>query len=920
MSTFLRCCSVGVIFVSSISAIQLRNASAQGVKNPGPPLVEEDQEQILSYWTAAGGWHSELQLRNNLPVQDLTVTPVIRSADGSEVPLPPTTIKPQEVQSIDLGVALNTYAPQLIGGFGSVALRYRASDNRNLYAAIMVHDTGHPIAFHIDASGESAAYDAGSREGIWWLPSESAKDILVLTNQGKRPLEVVLSISDASGKEVREQLSLSPRQTSLYSVRQFVNSGHLAGSYGGIRVRALNHGGSLDTLHAVYDETAGFSALLKMFDREPSASVESRDFARTGLWTLRAPMLALSYPDPSLNFPAGTVLQPQIFIRNAADRRVTANLRFVWRKGEVTGKAAGPKVVLRPNETRRIDVGALQNGGPLPLDAQWASVILTSDGPPDDLSAVTASYDATLRYGAQTPFSDQLASKWAGGQWEVDSMHDSIITAGNGGTKADTAEFTIFYNRGQNHYDMEKTLQPDEQMWINVGKLIRDQIPDKNGKTLPSDLTSGSYRFRDLTSPAVGSLFEGKVIYDKSFGHVAYGCAACCAQRAPYLTYNPFFTMMGPGLTNGVEAADTCGGIDDLSIDFYNWNTANQAVATTTKAGTHTGISIGSTTSSTSGYKLTTNGRNGCYETPAAPSGPTDVVPKVTFDPTFSGIAQGSNQNVNVTLSGASTSSTPITLTLKTTSGTGVAIFVSGGTIASGGASTQISSNTQLIIKGVTSSSTAGNIKLDATIPNEGTATEDATNPFTFSVVSVSLSLQTSGPPTLGNVNFPFANLGVQVDYGYPPGYSSCPAAFQVTGAVTPSNYPGPIFLRRTVLGGMAYQDPGSTVVATVTQKDDTSDPTLETQSGGKIYDLDAPAEAFKNMPVGDTIRYRLNFDEYAVLGTSTSTTKVSAQDLNFFIRTSCRLASSTSVVLDTTYAGDNQIGAGSTKTSDNLQ
>lgn len=38
-----------------------------------------------------------------------------------------------------------------------------------------------------------------------------------------------------------------------------------------------------------------------------------------------------------------------------------------------------------------------------------------------------------------------------------------------------------------------QTLQPDEQMWMDVGKLIREHIPDKNGNVLPADLTSGSY-------------------------------------------------------------------------------------------------------------------------------------------------------------------------------------------------------------------------------------------------------------------------------------------------------------------------------------------------------------------------------------------------------------------------------------------
>ena len=60
------------------------------------------------------------------------------------------------------------------------------------------------------------------------------------------------------------------------------------------------------------------------------------------------------------------------------------------------------------NETRRIDVAALQAGGTLPKDANWASVTLTTNGLPDELMAVAASYDKTLQYGAQTPFSDGI--------------------------------------------------------------------------------------------------------------------------------------------------------------------------------------------------------------------------------------------------------------------------------------------------------------------------------------------------------------------------------------------------------------------------------------------------------------------------------------------------------------------------------
>jgi hypothetical protein len=90
--------------------------------------------------------------------------------------------------------------------------------------------------------------------------------------------------------------------------------------------------------------------------------------------------------------------------------------------------------------------------------------------------------------------------------WEYDPYHSSIITAGNGGTKPTQMAFTIFYNQGTQRYDLEQTLQPDEQMWIDVGKLIREQVPDKNGIVLPNTLTSGSYQLRDLTNKAIGSL------------------------------------------------------------------------------------------------------------------------------------------------------------------------------------------------------------------------------------------------------------------------------------------------------------------------------------------------------------------------------------------------------------------------------
>jgi hypothetical protein len=562
-----------------------------------------DQEQFVHYWTTEARWRSELQLRNDLAAGDLIVTPALRAPDGTETLLAPVTIKPQEIKMVDLETAIMGSAPQYVGTYGSVVLRYHSPSSRNLFAMLMIHNIGHSIAFHFDATGEDPDPKPGSREGIWWLPNDTATDYLVLTNQSSTPLQLDLSLYDSTGREAKQRITLAARATNRLSVRQLLHTTGLSGTYGGIKIFAAAHAGSLDSLHILFDETVSFSALLKMFDQTPGTTLHERDYAHTNVWTLRAPMLALSHPDPALAFPEGTILQPQLFVRNTLAKPADVSLRFNWRNASATGKAAGLSFGLGPYETRRIDVAALQGAKVLPQDATWTSVILTTNGLPDEIVAVAASYDETLRYGAQTPFSDQLAFHWVGSLWEYDAQHNSLITAGNGGTKPLQAAFTIYYNQGTQKYELEQTLQPDEQMWIDVGKLVREHVADKNGSTLPADLTSGSYEFRDLTNRGIGNLFEGKVVYDKTYGHVTYGCGGCCGYTSPKLWYDPLGIPFSQTSPNGVEALNNCySSWDDVSDSFYGvWNTANTSIATVNYYGIHTGVAVGSTSSCTSG-------------------------------------------------------------------------------------------------------------------------------------------------------------------------------------------------------------------------------------------------------------------------------------------------------------------------------
>jgi hypothetical protein len=139
---------------------------------------------------------------------------------------------------------------------------------------------------------------------------------------------------------------------------------------------------------------------------------------------------------------------------------------------------------------------------------------------------------------------------------------------------------------------------------------------------------SASYEFRDLTDTGIGNLFEGKVIYDKTYGHVAYGCASCCGYYPPVvLTYDPFGIPLSDTFLNGVSAYDYCA--DMMSIVdgnfYYNWGTGDTSIATVDGYGTHTGVGVGSTSSGTSGT-LTSQGGRSCPLRPQAPRGTANVV------------------------------------------------------------------------------------------------------------------------------------------------------------------------------------------------------------------------------------------------------------------------------------------------------
>ncbi len=628
------CCSLLRFLLAAVS-VYAGTAFAQSpegpsVETPVPASVVahfsqlKDYEQHAVYWTAEPGWRTELQLRNNLPARDLTVTPALRAADGQETTLSPVTIKPNDVVSVDLSQVLVQQAPKLIGAYGSVILHYRAPVVRALYAAVMIMVEGRPIEFHLDPFFPQDSWQQGSQESIWWLPRDSVSDYLVLSNTADSKLNAKLILFDSTGKAWQQKLSFAPRQTQRFSVRSLVQHAGLAGSYGGIKIDMASGAGYFDAAHFLFDELGGFSALMKMFDHNPQEGIPQRTLPGMKEWSTRAPMLALSNPDPALRLPAGTTLQPKVFVRNTSGKSFTAQIRFNWWSEAGTGRGKPMELPLKPYETRLLDIAALQSQKVLPSDAHWAAMIISGPMQPNDVIAIAASYDSTGRYGAQTPFSDQLNSSMAAGKWVADSLHDSIITVGNGGIESARAQLTFYYHGGQDKYQVEQTLGPDEQMWLDLGKLIRDQVAGKDGKTIPPEVTSGVYEIKDLSHVVLGPLYEAKLIVDKTNGHAFYGCYECCGNDGADMGVVPVNVFVNGTLGQTVWSVSTCdGGHVNITSAMTSWWTNDTSIATASNAQIH-GVAAGSTDNLAEG-EISVSGFRVCSQMEGKPSAGTNV-------------------------------------------------------------------------------------------------------------------------------------------------------------------------------------------------------------------------------------------------------------------------------------------------------
>ena len=558
------------------------------------------------------------------------------------------TLASEEVTSINLQQAVAQMAPELVshvGSFGSAVVRFAGLNDRNVFAASMVYVEGHPIDFHFDG------YDAASNdgyfkgfEGIWWLPAGTSTDFLIVSNPSRKPVIGTLGLTSASGITKQSTLTLGPLQTARIDIREALGSS-ADSDMGGLTLTFPNNEG-ISASQIVFDEVTGLAAIMKLFERDKDESVQAH--------VLRAPMIALRQPDAALAYPKDTVLNPRLFLRNAGSKNLQVSAAIHWRSQTTEGTYNYPTLSLKPNEVNLVDLGLVQNSGAIPANANWGNVTLSYTGKSAELVPVAVSYDSKQRYGLQSPFTEGTNRMFKGGMWHVDSTHNTLITTGNGGSESTKAQVSLFYNGGKSQYRLEKLLAPGQQLLLDVGQLIRNQVPDSDGNVIPPETMTGSYELRDLDHPAVGLLYEGKLTIDKTYGHASYGCGNCCGLYDTKLMPNPYNGPPSVYNQDSYLALEQCGGQwEDWTGTAYSWQSTNTAVATLPNSVLYT-VGIGTATGSAQNLLQATHPAPRCPQTVMGGYQPVTVLSVSQTPPSIHMSTGDTNKQITLTVSGGS--------------------------------------------------------------------------------------------------------------------------------------------------------------------------------------------------------------------------------------------------------------------------
>jgi hypothetical protein len=360
-------------------------------------------------------------------------------------------------------------------------------------------------------------------------------------------------------------------------------------------------------------------------------------------------------------------VSPKLVLRNTGTQSLIATPRFRPAQGDPKDFIDLEAISLGPDEIKSIDLQSISAGTQGRADFDNVSIEVMNSGTKGSLIGALNGVDEKTGLTYDVPLRDSGGTRNLSGAypWRLDGDVSTIVSITNA-TPAE-AQFVVQINYPGGPYLLDpRKLPGGDTATFDLRKIRDQQIPDRNGHTIPKSVEGGQFRW-----------------FIHSGGHLigraemlSYSCGNPCPPHYNYgyTTPEPTEVPEGDSAPQDVLEMD----LDSYSNEYgpysasvvseWSWDTS----VATVDFGSVTGISGGSTgTTATVEYPLYVNWDGDCWAygtNQTNVSGSVDVAPSVYIsNVTASGMSSQANGSSTVTVQVAANSDVPgsVTVTIR---------------------------------------------------------------------------------------------------------------------------------------------------------------------------------------------------------------------------------------------------------------
>ncbi|MGH9800521.1 MAG: hypothetical protein ACRD82_09170, partial [Blastocatellia bacterium] len=463
----------------------------------------------------------------------MEITPTFYSTSGQAFTANPITLKPAEVKYFAIAELLPRELNR--NKVGGVSLSYMGS-MMEVAAQLTLLGKGQTGNADITLLG-AMDYRSTTQEAVWWMPNKGTAT-MIMGNSSNTPISASLKFSGGETEEIK----LDPYATEVVTRKDAGRPLLTEGVADSVRIEVAGPVGGLRAAGFVAAQDGRIISNIRYYDPQ----------------NVRQPHLFAT----RLNTKGNSL---HMVLKNTAAAAITARPRFLPASGDGSAAVELPPIAINPHHAIEVNLKQLLTAASARDDLDIVSVQVMNDGANGSLIGALCGVSQTKKTVYDTPLRDSgpLRNSTGSYPWRLDGDYSTVISITNIGSEPAGFTATVKHEGGK-YMPQARILAVGETATFDLNKIRDEQIPDKDGKTLPKTAKMGQFHWSVLRGgDNVRLIGRGEMVSASRQVSSSYSCPVCCPDSFGELVASPNSPVI---LQNGFASVY----VDGIWIDCYN--------------------------------------------------------------------------------------------------------------------------------------------------------------------------------------------------------------------------------------------------------------------------------------------------------------------------------------------------------------